>query len=76
MSKDIFKFLNTGEDDGTRIYTNDGHILCNRCNAVMQFMEDMDEMVSYYYCPKCEFIEIDEYYIDQEEEKYLGGDDY
>lgn len=75
MSNSIFKYKD--EDDGTRIYTNDGCVLCNRCNAVMQFMEDMDEMVSYYYCPECEFIEIDEYYIDQEEENYiLGGDDY
>lgn len=36
MSKGIFKFLNTGEDDGTQKMADDGYILCNRCNTEMQ----------------------------------------
>lgn len=62
----IFKFRDNGEDDGYREYTDDGYCLCNRCKTVMMFREDMDVMVSYYECPKCGFIEIDEYYDEDE----------
>ena len=74
----IFKYLTSGEDDGRRI-CQDGYCLCNRCRTVMQPEEDMDEMVSYYICPKCKFIEIQEYYEDDEDEDYelyWSSDDY
>ena len=27
----IFKFHDSGEDDGTREYDDDGYLVCNRC---------------------------------------------
>lgn len=67
----LYEFRDNGEDDGYRIYTDEGYVLCNRCQTRMDFREDMDERISYYICPKCKFIEIDEYYDDDDYE-----DDY
>lgn len=70
MDNDIFKFRDNGEDDGSREYDNEGYCLCNRCRTRMMFWEDMDLNVSYYKCPKCGFIEIDEYYDDGDSDEY------
>lgn len=67
---DLHKYEQNGEDTGYRNYTKDGKVLCNRCNTPMDFREDMDERIGYYICPKCDFIEIDEYYDDTEDEDY------
>lgn len=71
-NNDILRFYNSGEDDGYRKYNDDGACLCNRCNTIMQPMEDMDVNCSYYECPKCGFIEIDEFYDDRDPEDYKG----
>ncbi len=69
---DIFRFHDSGEDDGYRDYDDDGYCLCNRCHTRMIPREDMDKMCSYYECPSCGFIEIDEYYDEDEEDDDYG----
>ena len=68
----IFRFHDSGEDDGTRIYADNGHLLCNRCNSKMRYEYDPDEGVDYAECPNCGFIEITSYDDDDDPE----NDDY
>lgn len=65
-SNDILRFYESGEDDGSRIYDNDGRVLCNRCGTRMKYLEDTDVNCSYCECPKCGFIEIEEFYDDDD----------
>ena len=67
---DVYRDFNSGADDGTRIYDDSGHLLCNRCNHSMNFYYDEEKNVDYAICPACDFIEItDEWYVIEEMEK-------
>lgn len=57
----IFKFLDSGEDDGTREHDDSEYLVCSRCGARMEFWYDEDTGTDYAKCPDCGFIEIDSY---------------
>lgn len=57
----IFKFHDSGEDDGIREYDDEGYLVCNRCGTRMHFWYDEDSGVDYAECPSCGFIEIESY---------------
>lgn len=69
--RNLFRYEQSGEDDGRRHYLPDGNLTCNRCGAVMKYKEDDDEGVGYYLCPKCRFIEVDEIFAETEEKEFL-----
>ena len=49
------------EDDGTRIYDDEMHLLCNKCGAIMQYEYDPEEDIDYFRCPACDHLELDSY---------------
>lgn len=66
---DVYRDFNSGADDGTRIYNDEGHLLCNRCKSKMHFWYDEEKNVDYAQCPNCDLIEItDEWDVLAEEE--------
>lgn len=68
----LLRFYDSGEDDGSRTYDDDGYVLCERCGTRMNFKEDFDveNGIAYYECPKCKFIEIEEFYDDENDISY------
>lgn len=71
---DIFKFINNGEDDGTRLFDEGMHVVCNRCGTRMRGEYDPDKGVDYYICPDCGFIEIDSYDDEYDENDHEDND--
>ena len=79
----LFEFRDSGEDDGTREYDDEMHVVCNRCGTRMSPEYDPDKGVDYYLCPSCGFVEIDTYDDDFEPpdtvhndyEDYWGDDE-
>ena len=69
---EIFRFHDSGEDDGTRIRGDDGRMICNRCGSPMRLEYEPDAGVDYHFCPSCGFVEIDSYDDDDDPE----NDDY
>ena len=66
----IFRFHDSGEDDGTRLYDKDMVLVCDRCRTRMKYLYDEEQNVDYAQCPKCGFIEIEDYNDDPEDTDY------
>lgn len=78
---DVFRFRDSGEDDGRRMEDEKGYLICNRCRTRMHISYNEEEGVEYGICPKCGFIEIQHYDYEYDEndaedyELYWPGED-